>query len=228
MQVEHVFEKCLQLWERECPELLAHFREVKPEVIEPEAFIRSYLWVLSGLDFCSADGTYEKLVNCYSPVVLSLSDQDLKEDLNWKWKAVSSRIAGSIFDFAKHECVCALIRVMVDAWRNHDEKVSLSSIDFSKTTIEWWYSLTRIFLHPERLWMLPGIDSPKRHQDLCSHLGFDVPPYNEGVAKLAEQAGFDSSLLLCSYLSGLYDEKVSVVGLVLTSHDEVGSNEDCH
>jgi hypothetical protein len=196
------------------PDTLSHYRTLRLNAasaysVEPSFFLREYVWIVfaSGFNTRILSERIDELLACYHDVMLDMTDDQIDGDFEWRWKRVEKVIANR----RKHDSIRDVVKLMAQAWREKDGRGG------------WWlafFERIRRFKDglPEPNWegieALPGI-GPITKYHVARNVGFDVIKPDRHLVRLAERFEFDSPELMCSYLSGLYDERIGVVDLVL-------------
>lgn len=198
----------------ECyPDTLAYFRSLQltestAYTMDPSLFLREYVWIVfaAGFNTRILSEKIDALIACYCDVILSMTDEQIDRDFEWRWKRVEQIIANR----RKHDSIREVIKLMAQAWRTKNGG--------------WWLSFFERIRRfnpqgmPEPNWegieALPGI-GPITKYHLARNMGFDVIKPDRHLVRLAERFRFESPEAMCAYLSGLHDERIGVVDLIL-------------
>ena len=197
--LEAFYEDSLKMVEDLYKEVLSHYRTVSPEYITFGTFLSEYIWVVYTSGFSSAVVTknYLALIEAYSNINFALPVWQLRDEFfSIRWNKVKNLIA----NIDKHIAVL--------------DTVLLAKVYYGKDW-QWFSSFKEDFLtSPETMQRLPYI-GPVTKYHLARNLGFDCVKPDLHLKRLAEHFDMGSPLLMCSYLSGLYDERIGVIDLVL-------------
>lgn len=192
---------------------LRHYRYLRydEERLTPEFFVSEYVWVVfaSGFNSKVLAKKFDRLMFCYSNLFYQMTREQVDADFEYRWAEVKEVIANR----RKHDSIRDCVKLINAAW--HEKRGHGG----------WWLCfLERIrsfdpftgeaVPNLDGIEQLPGI-GPITKFHLARNLGFDCVKPDLHLVRLAEHFEFADPLAMCSYLSGLHDERVGVIDLVL-------------
>lgn len=184
---EHAWEMCEELY----PDPLAYYRELKFEQVAPKEFWSEYIWCVytSGFNARVVSKQFFELLRAYN------SWQTLAQHNRWLEVARINK------NSAKYRAIHKTAQLL---YRYETTPQS-----------DWWGKFKRDFLAtPELMRQLPFVGGVTCYH-LARNLGLDAVKPDLHLVRLAEHFEWPDPLTMCSYLSGLYDERLGVVDLIL-------------
>lgn len=184
---QHAWEMCEELY----PDPLAYYRTLKFEHVTPKEFWSEYIWCVytSGFNARVVSKQFFELLRAYN---------------SWQTVALHNRwieVSGINKNSAKYNA----IRKTAQLLHRYE----------TEPQADWWAHFKRDYLAtPEHMRQLPFIGSVTCHH-LARNLGLDSVKPDLHLVRLAEFFEWPDPLTMCSFLGGLFDERIGVVDLIL-------------
>lgn len=203
--IEEFYEDCLMMAEDCYHEVIDNYRNLALSDIDVGQFLCEFVWVVfaSGFSTRALTSKFEELIACYSDIIFY---GDLRIDFEYRWE----RVRFIINNREKHDAVrdlAEMLRKSYEVYRYNRYRML--------TFTGWWEVFKKENLNDiDKLEKLPYI-GPVTKYHLGRNIGLDCIKSDRHLVRLASMFGYNSPEEMCEYLSGLYNERLGVIDVVL-------------